>query len=199
MTIDGSNDSEIYPCAGLKGKYHFNTLPDLAVPNEQILDSGPITIASKEDLDNIMNAEIDQYHEEFASDDEDDAEIVLSTEEYDNQLVPEITTQEDDEDDWQHALSLAGEIEGIPWEFNELSQSKIPERLPAYAIIYHKQHWELVKIEKQNADLTYRYKVHMQNTYSAYGSHELNIIDCGKQNTSSKRWVMLQKIRSQQV
>ncbi len=66
-----------------------------------------------------------------------------------NELVFGHTIQEDDEDDWQHALSLAGEIEGIPWVFHEFSQSTIPERLPAYAKLYHNEHWELVKIENK--------------------------------------------------
>ncbi len=51
------------------------------MPDKQIFDksyAGPITSESKEYLNNIMNAQIEQYHREVASDDEDNADIVLS-------------------------------------------------------------------------------------------------------------------------
>ena len=122
--------------------------------------------------DNESNSEVILEDEEFESM-EEDSRVNESHEEggdtarLDIDIIEEQELKDDEEEEsFQMAIESALMLT-VPWDIDYNMSSLIP-RLPAYALVFSKCQWDLVKIEKQNSDSSYRYKL---DTCWTYGTH----------------------------
>lgn len=190
MTVDGTDDEKICPVAGLKN-YTFSNITE--INNEEKEDETPI----------LNNHQFEDIH----SDDESMSEVILEGEEFElmDEASGDIASHEqrntalhidieqqlkddDEEESFQMAIESALMLT-VPWGIDYNMSSLIP-RLPAYALVCSNNQWDLVKIEKKNADNSYRYKL---DTSWTYGTHFFDNAHRGKANPHPNRWVLLKK------
>jgi hypothetical protein len=217
ITSDFSDDDKICPLAGLK----VYKIPIFVVDNANssmehrdgvhaqdvtMIESSTtlhqleeeqsrIITASNANEDDSEDIDDDEYLIiQNCSGDEDfhqNCSLVIENEEAHDHEDIEANDNEDEQQSWYDSVTQAANL-SIPWEVSDVSCNYEDSRLlPAYALLFRNKEWDLVKIEKQNSDKTFRYKV--DSTWN-YGQHTLASADHGRNNISKNRWVSLRKI-----
>jgi hypothetical protein len=209
ITVDESDDDKICPLAGLKG-YTIPSIVELtnnAIPEDE---NSNIPASHENEDDNDNEEEGNEIFEDNTLDETNDSEVdnnsdtgivPLNSQNEVNTVTTNLNIQspdideehendlQDEEESWTLSVAEAASLK-VPWRINDGEVPANFQRLPAYALVYADKEWNCIKIEKQNSDGTYRYKV--EGMYE-WGQHTFEGKDHGRHNESPNRWVSLSK------
>ncbi len=196
LTADRSDDDLVIPCKGLKNyviptniadeynavEYHDNVT--IIEPSNENEDSDDIII--EEDDTNDVVGEAEEEYDFVISQDTSSQSVVFP-------MVDEVQDGSEGSEDhtdknesWNESVEKAASMK-IAWEISEVP---CIINVNTYALIFHDEQWDLVKILKQINDNTYRYK--LESSYE-WGERQFDSADHGRNNISSSRWVSLKK------
>lgn len=204
LTADGTDDELIIPCKGLKDYKVPISLDDesnniqyqddcanIAASNENEDDDDEIIEKDTYDIIGEEEEEGGDVHNPVIFEEEIHTTLITTIAEPVSEILKasekELEDDLDEDDSWKESLATAASMK-IAWEISDIPCAI--NSLNTYALVYHDKQWDLVKIVKQINDNTYRYK--LESSYQ-WAENQFDLINHGRYNTSSNRWVALMK------